>query len=63
MSLKEFGDTLPDYAKDIRLNLSSILSDQLLGDQTQIWAVARLRAWHRLSPAGRGGGGRVRAAS
>src|SRR5215210_8026740 len=33
MSLKEFGDTLPDYAKDIRLNLSSILSDQLLGDQ------------------------------
>ena len=33
MSLKEFGDTLPDYAKDIRLNLSSILSDQLLGEQ------------------------------
>ena len=33
MSLKEFGDTLPDYAKDIRLNLNSILSDQLLGDQ------------------------------
>ena len=33
MSLKEYGDTLPDYAKDIRLNLSSILSDQLLGDQ------------------------------
>jgi alkyl hydroperoxide reductase subunit D len=33
MSLKQFADTLPDYAKDIRLNLSSILSDQLLGDQ------------------------------
>jgi alkyl hydroperoxide reductase subunit D len=33
MSLKEFADTLPDYAKDLRLNLSSILSDQLLGDQ------------------------------
>jgi alkyl hydroperoxide reductase subunit D len=32
MSLKEFADTLPDYAKDIRLNLS-ILSDQTLGDQ------------------------------
>lgn len=31
--LKEFTDTLPDYAKDLRLNLSSILSDQLLGDQ------------------------------
>ena len=32
-SLKEFAETLPDYAKDLRLNLSSILSDQLLGDQ------------------------------
>lgn len=32
-SLKEFADTLPEYAKDLRLNLSSILSDQLLGDQ------------------------------
>ena len=32
MSLKEFAETLPDYAKDLRLNLSSILSDQLLGD-------------------------------
>ena len=33
MSLKEFADALPDYAKDLRLNLSSVLSDQLLGDQ------------------------------
>ena len=32
MSLKEFAETLPDYAKDLRLNLSSLLSDQLLGD-------------------------------
>jgi len=32
-NLKEFADTLPDYAKDLRLNLGSILSDQLLGDQ------------------------------
>ena len=32
-SLKELADTLPDYAKDLRLNLGSILSDQLLGDQ------------------------------
>ena len=32
MSLKTFADALPDYAKDLRLNLSSILSDQLLGD-------------------------------
>ena len=33
MPLKEFADALPDYAKDIRLNLTSILSDQLLGDE------------------------------
>ena len=32
-SLKQFADTLPDYAKDLRLNLGSILADQLLGDQ------------------------------
>jgi alkyl hydroperoxide reductase subunit D len=33
MSLKQFADTLPDYAKDLRLNLSSLLNDQMLGDQ------------------------------
>ena len=33
MSLKQFADTLPDYAKDLRLNLGSILSDQLIGDE------------------------------
>ena len=33
MSLKEFAETLPDYAKDLRLNLGSLLSDQILGDQ------------------------------
>lgn len=32
MSLKEFADALPDYAKDIRLNLSSILNDQQIGE-------------------------------
>lgn len=32
MSLKDFAETLPDYAKDLRLNLSSILTDQLLGE-------------------------------
>ena len=32
-SLKEFADTLPEYAKDIRLNLGSMLNDQTLGDQ------------------------------
>ena len=33
MSLKAFSEALPEYAKDLRLNLSSMLSDQLLGDQ------------------------------
>ena len=32
MSLKEFVETLPDYAKDLRLNIGSLLSDQTLGD-------------------------------
>jgi alkyl hydroperoxide reductase subunit D len=36
MSLKEFADTLPDYAKDLRLNLSSILNDQLMGDERKL---------------------------
>ncbi|MFN3944515.1 MAG: carboxymuconolactone decarboxylase family protein [Allosphingosinicella sp.] len=33
MSLKEFVETLPDYAKDLRLNTTSLLNDQTLGDQ------------------------------
>jgi alkyl hydroperoxide reductase subunit D len=33
MSLKDFADTLPDYAKDLRLNVGSLLNDQSLGDQ------------------------------
>jgi alkyl hydroperoxide reductase subunit D len=33
MSLKDFADTLPDFAKDLRLNVSSLLGDQTLGDQ------------------------------
>jgi len=33
MSLKQFADTLPDYAKDLRLNIGSILNDQSLTDQ------------------------------
>ena len=32
MSLKSFADALPEHAKDLRLNISSLLSDQLLGD-------------------------------
>ena len=33
MSLKQFAEVLPDYAKDLRLNLSSILNDQTLGEE------------------------------
>jgi alkyl hydroperoxide reductase subunit D len=36
MSLKQFADALPDYAKDLRLNLGSILSDQLIGDERKL---------------------------
>jgi alkyl hydroperoxide reductase subunit D len=33
MSLKQFAEALPDYGKDLRLNLSSILNDQTLGEE------------------------------
>ena len=33
MSLKQFADTLPDYAKDLRLNIGSLLNEQSLTDQ------------------------------
>lgn len=33
MSLKDFTDSLPDYAKDLRLNIGSLLNDQGLSDQ------------------------------
>jgi alkyl hydroperoxide reductase subunit D len=36
MSLKQFAETLPDYAKDIRLNLGSILSDQLMPNERKL---------------------------
>ena len=36
MSLKQFADALPEYAKDLRLNLGSILSDQLLGEERKL---------------------------
>lgn len=36
MSLKQFADALPDYAKDLRLNLSSILSDQLITEERKL---------------------------
>src|SRR3954467_4939296 len=33
MSLKDFAQTLPDFAKDIRLNVGSLLNETSLGDQ------------------------------
>ncbi len=33
MSLKAFAETLPDFAKDLRLNVTSLLGDQSLDDQ------------------------------
>lgn len=33
MSLTEFADALPDYARDLRLNIGALLADQGLGDQ------------------------------
>ena len=36
MSFKTIADSLPDYAKDLRLNLSSILNDQLLGEERKL---------------------------
>ena len=36
MSFKTIADSLPDYAKDLRLNLSSILNDQLLGEERRL---------------------------
>jgi len=36
MSLKQFAETLPDYAKDLRLNLGSILTDQLIGGERKL---------------------------
>jgi alkyl hydroperoxide reductase subunit D len=36
MSLKQFAETLPEYAKDLRLNLGSILSDQLMDEDRKL---------------------------
>jgi alkyl hydroperoxide reductase subunit D len=36
MSLKQFAENLPDYAKDLRLNLGSILADQLIGEERKL---------------------------
>jgi len=39
MSLEALRETIPDYAKDIRLNLSSIVNETLLNDQQKWGAI------------------------
>src|SRR5690606_22299294 len=39
MSLKDFTDTLPDHARDLRLNMSSLLADQTFGDDNRKWGL------------------------
>lgn len=36
MSIDELKGRIPDFAKDVRLNLSSMMSDETLGDQTKL---------------------------
>ncbi len=36
MSLKSFAEALPDYAKDIRLNVGSLLNETVLNDQRKL---------------------------
>jgi len=65
MSLKEFAETLPDYAKDLRLNISSLINDHQLSEQQKfglllacahatgyrpIVAAAEAEAGEKLSP-------------
>jgi alkyl hydroperoxide reductase subunit D len=35
MSIEELKGRIPDFAKDVRLNLSSMVSDETLGEQTR----------------------------
>ncbi|WP_454620354.1 carboxymuconolactone decarboxylase family protein [Bradyrhizobium cenepequi] len=35
MSIEQLKDQIPDFAKDVRLNLSSMASDESLGEQTK----------------------------
>jgi len=43
MSIETLKSALPDYAKDIKLNLSAIASDQTLGDQ-RLWGTLLVSA-------------------
>jgi lipoyl-dependent peroxiredoxin subunit D len=51
MSVDAFKDSIPDYAKDLKLNLSSVLNDATLNDQ-QKWGgllAAALASRHAIS--------------
>ncbi|MFQ3595851.1 MAG: carboxymuconolactone decarboxylase family protein [Sphingomonadaceae bacterium] len=51
MALADLAQTLPDYAKDLRLNLSSLLNDQALSDQQKygtLLACALATGWKPL---------------
>ena len=41
MALKEFAGTLPDFAKDIRLNVGSLLNETVLNDQRLVARTVR----------------------
>jgi alkyl hydroperoxide reductase subunit D len=43
-ALEQYAETLPDYAKDIRLNLSSVMNSDVLSVE-QRWGIALACAW------------------
>jgi len=48
-NLKQLADTLPDAAKDIRLNLSSVLGSEVLSED-QRWGIALTSAYFLRDP-------------
>jgi len=46
MTLNELLDTVPTYAKDLKLNLSTLLQQQELNEQ-QIWGTVACPPSHR----------------
>ena len=41
MSIDTIRDALPDYARDLKLNLSSLLADTVLSEQQRLQQVVR----------------------
>ncbi|MGY4372747.1 hypothetical protein ACVWZ3_000386 [Bradyrhizobium sp. i1.3.6] len=44
MLIEQLKDQIPDYAIDVRLNLSSMLSDESLGEQTRYGLFLAMRS-------------------